>query len=287
MRFNIGNAALLSSVLIAAGCSTVPPPQLPDSVDSAPTRLLDPDAIRDAVPRWEPRSRYGNPDSYEVFGKRYNVMQESRGYRERGIASWYGTKFHGRYTSNREPYDMYAMTAAHTSLPLPTFVKVNNLQNGRSIVVRVNDRGPFHNNRIIDLSYAAATKLGILGKGTGLVEVIAIDTRQSYAVDETKPEQERTVQASLSTPEQPTKPLSASPDMFIQVGAFSNRYNADRLRQQLQHKLEQPVRIHESQSLGQEFFRVQVGPLNDIEQSDEVARKLAQLGVDQTHIVIE
>lgn len=286
MRLNLRSAALLSA-LIATGCSTVPPTQIPDSGDSAPARRLDPDAIRDAVPRWEPRSRYGNPDSYEVFGKRYNVMQESRGYRERGIASWYGTKFHGRYTSNREPYDMYAMTAAHTSLPLPSFVRVNNLQNGRSIVVRVNDRGPFHNNRIIDLSYAAATKLGILGKGTGLVEVIAIDPRQSYAENPAQPAQDQTVHASLSTPDQPTNSPSATPDMFIQVGAFSNRYNADRLRQQLQRKLEQPVRIHESQSLGQEFFRVQVGPLNDIEQSDEVTRKLAQLGVDETHIVIE
>ena len=276
MRFSLHPAAALLCLMLVASCSTTPPILIPDSRDSAPARQLDPDSIADAVPRIEPQSRYGNPDSYEVFGKRYHVMQESSGYRERGIASWYGTKFHGRYTSSREPYDMYAMTAAHTSLPLPTYVRVNNLQNGRSIVVRVNDRGPFHNNRIIDLSYAAATKLGILGTGTGLVEVVAIDPRH-------KPVENRPVLAK----NQSSPPVGATPDMFIQVGAFSSRDNANRLRKQLQHKLERPVRIHESQNQGQEFFRVQVGPLADIEQSDAVTRKLAQLGMDEMHIVIE
>jgi rare lipoprotein A len=272
MRFSLHPAAALLCAMLVASCSTTPP----DSDDSAPARRLDPNNIADAVPRSEPPSRYGNPDSYVVRGKRYHVMPESRGYREKGIASWYGTKFHGRYTSSREPYDMYAMTAAHTSLPLPTYVKVNNLKNGRSIIVRVNDRGPFHNNRIIDLSYAAATKLGILGKGTGLVEVVAIDPRQTYA-EKPAPKSEN----------RKAPPPGATPDMFIQVGAFSNHTNADQLRQRLQHKLEQPVRIHQSQNQGQEFFRVQVGPLADIEQSDAITRKLVQLGMNEMHIVIE
>jgi len=274
MRFSLHPAAALLCAMLVASCSTTTSP--PDSADSAPARRLDPNSIADAVPRSEPPSRYGNMDSYVVRGKRYHVMPESRGYREKGIASWYGTKFHGRYTSSREPYDMYAMTAAHTRLPLPTYVRVNNLKNGRSIIVRVNDRGPFHNNRIIDLSYAAATKLGILGKGTGLVEVVAIDPHQNYA--------EKPV---LKSENRKAPPPGAAADMFIQVGAFSSRDNADRLRQRLQLKLEQPVRVHQSQNQGQEFFRVQVGPLADIEQSDSIAQKLAQLGMNETHIVIE
>jgi rare lipoprotein A len=127
--------------------------------------------VPDAIPRAEPRSIYGNPPSYEVFGKRYYVMASSVGYVERGVASWYGPGFHKELTSVREPYDMYGMTAAHKTLPLPAYVRVTNLQNGRSCVVRVNDRGPFVGNRIIDLSYTAAAKLDMLRDGTAMVEV--------------------------------------------------------------------------------------------------------------------
>ena len=137
--------------------------------------VLIPDLPDDPVPRPEPRSRYGNGPEYEVFGKRYTVMPSSANYEERGVASWYGKKFHGNLTSNRETYDMYQMTAAHKTLPLPTYVRVRNLANDKTVVVRVNDRGPFVHNRIIDLSYAAAIKLDIVRDGTGLVEVTAID----------------------------------------------------------------------------------------------------------------
>ena len=130
-------------------------------------------SIPDAVPKPEPRSDSGN-SPYTVSGKTYYPLADASGYHERGIASWYGRKFNGKRTSSGEPYDMYAMTAAHKTLPLPSYVRVRNLQNGRSIVVRVNDRGPFLSNRLIDLSYAAAAKLGILGTGTGIVEVDAI-----------------------------------------------------------------------------------------------------------------
>jgi rare lipoprotein A len=130
--------------------------------------------VPDAVPRAEPRAIYGNPASYEVFGKRYYVMASSVGYVERGVASWYGPGFHKELTSVREPYDMYGMTAAHKTLPLPAYVRVTNLQNGRSCVVRVNDRGPFVGNRIIDLSYTAAAKLDMLRDGTAIVEVRAL-----------------------------------------------------------------------------------------------------------------
>ncbi len=130
--------------------------------------------IRDAVPRPEVKSPSGNPESYEVDGKRYRVLDTSAGYRERGIASWYGEKFHGRLTSSGVPYDMYRMTAAHKTLPLPTYVRVTNLENGRSVVLRVNDRGPLIEGRIIDVSFVAAQKLGLVGTGTARVEVEAL-----------------------------------------------------------------------------------------------------------------
>jgi rare lipoprotein A len=175
------NAYRLASTALAlaavlSGCASAPrvsapPPTVqvpPRSTPPPPARLLD---VPDAIPRAEPRSIYGNPPSYEVFGKRYYVMASSVGYVERGVASWYGPGFHKELTSVREPYDMYGMTAAHKTLPLPAYVRVTNLQNGRSCVVRVNDRGPFVGNRIIDLSYTAAAKLDMLRDGTAMVEV--------------------------------------------------------------------------------------------------------------------
>lgn len=156
------------------------PPRPPPAESPPPERRLPADPAPGTadlpvlVPRAEPRSPYGNPDSYEVFGKRYRVMDSSDGYVERGVASWYGREFHGRRTSSGESYDMHALSAAHRTLPLPTYVEVTNLENGRKVVVRINDRGPFHGDRIIDLSYAAAVKLGMAGKGTARVEVRAL-----------------------------------------------------------------------------------------------------------------
>ncbi len=141
--------------------------------DSPPTRTMDYDKIPDAVPRREPRSRYGN-NPYKALGKRYRPMKSAKGFRQKGIASWYGKKFHGRRTSSGETYDMFKMTAAHPTLPLPTYVSVTNLDTKKKIIVKVNDRGPFLHGRIIDLSYAAAQKLGIARKGTGRVLINAI-----------------------------------------------------------------------------------------------------------------
>jgi rare lipoprotein A len=148
-------------------------PPLTPSLSSAPP--ISPQSVPDAVPRVEPRSRYGNPPFYEVFGKRYYVLSSSSDYVERGVASWYGPGFHTVRTSTGDSYDMYGMSAAHKTLPLPAYVRVTNLQNGRSVVVRVNDRGPFVGNRIIDLSYTAAAKLDMLRNGTAFVEVRALD----------------------------------------------------------------------------------------------------------------
>jgi rare lipoprotein A len=161
---------------VLAGCSSAP-----ERIE-APVVQRDPSGIPDAVPRVEPRSRSGNMDAYTVRGRRYFTKDDSTGHVERGIASWYGPGFHGRKTSNGEPYDMNAMTAAHKTLPLPTYARVTNLQNGKTAVVRINDRGPFHGPRVIDLSRAAATKLGVIGTGTAEVEVRALDPTSSDPV---------------------------------------------------------------------------------------------------------
>jgi len=274
-------SSLVLSLLILgllAGCtsglSTIP--GLPEAGDSAPGRRLDPNDIADAVPKAEPRSRYGNPGSYVVRGKRYRVMNSGWGYSERGIASWYGTKFHGRRTSSGETYDMYQMTAAHKSLPLPTYVRVSNLSNGRSTTVKVNDRGPFHENRIIDLSYAAATKLGILGKGTGLVQVESIDPGQPA------PKQPP---SAIPPPQRMTE--STSPDLFVQTGAFSSRFNADRERERIVQSLQQSVRIQQASRDGQSVYRVQIGPLVSVEQVDALSGKLYRIGITNPHVVID
>lgn len=155
--------------------------------DYAPANIpVDVMAVPDAVPRYEERTRAGNSVKYEVLGKQYKVLTASKGYQETGMASWYGAKFHGRKTSNGEVYDMYAMTAAHKTLPIPSYVRVTNLKNQRSVVVRINDRGPFHENRIIDLSYTAAVKLGIQKMGTGFVEVTALDVEEPGKVAQKK-----------------------------------------------------------------------------------------------------
>ncbi len=258
--------ATLGLILLLSGCFSFGPGGGYGYGDGAPARRLDPNRIRDAVPRAEPRSRSGNPSHYTVNGRTYHVMSSSQGYSERGLASWYGTKFHGRRTSSGEPYDMYAMTAAHRELPLPTYVQVTNLRNGRTVVVKVNDRGPFHGNRIIDLSYAAATKLGILGNGTGMVEVTALNPNRPAPPP-------RRVQIIADR----------APILYIQVGAFANRYNAEQLSHRLSNSLRIPLRIQQAGNM----FRVQIGPLSGVEQVDDISLRLPALGIQTTHVVIE
>ena len=162
--------SLVSLALLTGGCATRSPTDA-----SVQRRDIDPDSVPDAVAQVEPYSKYGNPPTYEVFGRRYSVLPSSKGFVQTGTASWYGEDFHGKRASNGETYDMFAMTAAHKELPLPTYARVTNLENGHSIVVKINDRGPFVGNRVIDLSWVAAAKLRLVTKGTGLVEVRAID----------------------------------------------------------------------------------------------------------------
>ena len=262
---------LLTLFLALAGCGSIG-----GQKDSAPSRKPDVANIPDAVPKHEPRSKYGNPAHYEVFGKRYYTLSSSRGYVEKGIASWYGTKFHGRKTSSGEKYDMYAMTAAHKSLPLPTYVQVTNLNNGRKVVVKVNDRGPFHGNRLIDLSYAAATKLGIVAKGTGLVEVKALSPG------------EKVVAAPAPAAPVNYEPVSSSPaSMYLQVGAFRSAHSAEQLKQKIQHQIGDAVLIMPLGKPDGSIYRVRVGPLVSVEYADKLAGDLVDLGFNDTHVVIE
>jgi rare lipoprotein A len=244
--------------------------------DSAPRATVDVASIPDAVPKVEAKSRYGNPVSYTVYGKRYHPLNASDGYRERGIASWYGTKFHGRRTSSGEPYDMYAMTAAHKTLPLPTYVRVTNLENRRSVVLRVNDRGPFHDNRIIDLSYTAASKLGILSRGTGSVEVLALDPRL--------PEPAAMAGASPSTS---PSPIKEPVQLYLQTGAFSVRANAEQMKWKMESVSGGPVDIKPVQVGGKTTYRVWVGPIADINKADRLARQISDLGLETPRIVVE
>lgn len=246
-----------------------------------PGGAIDPNRIADAVPRVEPRSKYGNPSSYVVHGRRYHVMDSAAGYTERGIASWYGSKFHGRRTSSGEIYDMYQMTAAHKALPLPTYARVTNLRNGRSIIVKINDRGPFHDNRLIDLSYAAAAKLDILKEGTGLVEVTAIDPRRPNS----PPAQ---LVSNQSGPAQGgAGSVGAVDGVYIQVGAFSSRQNAEQFQAKLNSHAIGAVSIQEGRSGAGLVYRVRIGPLASVAAADRAAQDLERLGVANFHIVID
>lgn len=189
--------SLALTLVVLVGCSSSPSPsgRYSQTHDSIPSRLPNADELREPIPKTLPPSRQGNR-TYTLFGKTYNIMPDARGYVAEGTASWYGEKFHGHLTSNGETYDMYAMSAAHKTLPLPTYVRVTNLANNKSVVVRVNDRGPFHDKRIIDLSYVAAYKLGMLATGTANVRIEALHPEpenQALAVapplDPAQPEQ--------------------------------------------------------------------------------------------------
>jgi peptidoglycan lytic transglycosylase len=252
--------------------------------DTAPAQHIDVSAVKDAVPRVEPYSRYGNPSSYVVLGKRYHTLDSSNNYRERGIASWYGTKFHGHRTSSGESYDMYKMSAAHKSLPLPTYARVTNLDNGKSVVVKVNDRGPFHDNRLIDLSYAAASRLGILGKGTGLVEIEAINPREHQQLP-TKP------RIAASQPKvansSPAGDRQHKPELYLQLGAFLSRSNAEKLQARLRDTVPGKLQITKAVSNQQPVYRLRAGPLASVETADQLTKILATQGVDSPRVVID
>ncbi|MBR9882777.1 MAG: septal ring lytic transglycosylase RlpA family protein [Oceanospirillales bacterium] len=256
---------LVGLSLLATGCSWVGEKEenagrYSMKHDRYPSTPVDVSSVPDAVPRIEPKSRGGNKSPYRVLGQNYYVLGSASGYRERGVASWYGEKFHGHLTSNGETYDMYKMSAAHKSLPLPTFARVTNLANGRQVIVRVNDRGPFHDDRLIDLSYAAAARLDMLGHGTARVEVEAIDPA-SWGSGTVLAAANQGAEAVHKAPTQSADDMDAT-GRFLQVGAYSSNSTAQRVQNQLVAYADgAPVMVHELERDGRQLYRVLIGPL--------------------------
>jgi rare lipoprotein A len=227
------------ALVLLAGCEQLP---LPAPADGAPRHVpADLHTRPEPVARIEAPSRRGNPASYEVFGRTYRVMPSAAGYAETGIASWYGTKFHGRETSSGEPFDMYEFTAAHRTLPIPTYARVTNLDNGRSLVVRINDRGPFHGDRIIDLSYGAAVRLGYADNGTARVQVEAMEQARHY---------------------------------FLQAGAFRQLNSADALKTSLAALTGAPAYV--VQMTEDPPYRVRLGPVNGRAEAERLRRVIME-----------
>jgi rare lipoprotein A len=279
------------------GKKSEPRKQIPSgsNVPQVPTDVL---SIPDAVPKYEPRGTRGNPPFYEVFGKRYYVMASSEGWVERGTASWYGPGFHAASTSLGEPYDMYAMTAAHKTLPIPAYAEVTNLRNGRKVVVRINDRGPFVGDRIIDLSYTAAAKLDFLNQGTAPVEVRVLTPGRgpgSALPPVTASATPGPVSAPPSAPSTrpPSPPVTvvnapaAVPGgeaMFIQAGVFADHENARRRVESLLQAGLELASLDEMQ--GQRtLHRVRVGPFATVEEFDRAMARLRELGINDARLL--
>jgi rare lipoprotein A len=246
-----------------------------DRNDSVPPPI-DVSRIPEPVPKIEPRSLYGNKSPYTVLGRTYRVLPDVRGYDERGIASFYGAKFHGYKTSSLEDYDMYAFSAAHKTLPLPSYARVTNLANGKSVIVRINDRGPFHDNRLIDLSYAAAVKIGVWPSGTAMVEVRAIDP--AHRDDDRATE----LDARAAVPTR-----GAAPTIYLQVGAFADLANADRVVRQLRTARLAPVQVSDMQVGGRSIRRVRLGPLQGVDEADRITAQIEQLGLPRPQVAVD
>ena len=338
-------AAVIASVLLLGslgGCAS----RGESRTTVADSAASDGSNIPDAVPRVEPLSKWGNPESYKVKGKRYFTKKTSSGHVERGLASWYGKKFHGRRTSSGERYNMYEMTAAHKTLPLPSYVRVTNVENGRTAVVKVNDRGPFHGSRVIDLSYSAAKKLGVVQKGTAMVEVRAIDplapnaesapfltaakgkpkqwTRSerpapprsapepapvlgsasplaasgsvgkgaaeigerasgpTVAVGEGKPVATPLTKPAAQAADTVASAADASkPNLYLQVGAFGDPGNAERLRRRLVADLPDVVSVQRTSAGEPALYKVRIGPLDSEGEAKAISARLVRLGVEE------
>jgi rare lipoprotein A len=267
----VGAIAALTGALtiLLAACTTVPR----RVVTAAPVTRVPGGAadIPDAVPRTEARSVHGNPPFYDVNGRRYQVLARADGFFERGVASWYGPDFHGHSTSTGERYDMYAMTAAHRTLPIPCYARITNLANGRSVVVRINDRGPFVANRIVDLSYSAALRLDIVRTGTAFVELRTVGPESDAP--------ERPLPAATSAP-LPTPPVA----LYIQVGAYSDPANAERVIARLQGAGLSHVFSLAGTGQSHPLRRVRIGPIGTVEEFDRLAARLAGLGYPEARL---
>lgn len=288
--------------------------------DNPPANI---DSIPDAIPRVETiSSRASRP--YSALGKRYEPMTAYAPYKQRGIASWYGKRYHGQKTSSGELYDMYSMTGAHTILPLPSYVRVTNTENGRSVIVRINDRGPFHSDRLIDLSYAAAYKLRLLEKGSGPVEVEAIDPRnvaafmkppnitsnsaaapaavetQAYQAADAGPVAGQPLPAAAPAPAPASPPApsaaagaapggaqaASAPGMYVQVGAYRSQANAEKLSARLRaENLVESGPVNSWYNEG--LYRVRIGPYTSRAEADRIAAKIKQALSVNTYVIIQ
>ena len=259
--------------------------------DHAPSGDIKVDHLPDLVPKYEPKSRGGNKSPYEVWGKKYTVMDSAQGYEAQGTASWYGQKFHGHKTSNGETYDMYAFSAAHKSLPLPTYLKVTNLDNQRSVIVRVNDRGPFHGDRLIDLSYAAAARLDYHKKGLARVRVEAITPKPGQRYQPKTAASKSGVKAIKNPPKpaaiEPTPsftnvkaPSNAVSFTHLQLGAFSKQASAKTLENRLLEQYDTTINI-EVLHADDGLFKVLVGPYKNESALLKWQQKLAANGLGE------
>lgn len=289
---NLKLCLLSSSLLLLAACQSASVPPSPSapvanagrysiSQDRAPSQALDVSQIREVIPVPLNRTMAGNRSPYTVNGRSYRVMQTEEGFQQTGLASWYGEKFHGHQTSNGEIFDMYQVSAAHTGLPIPSFLRVTNLENQRSIVVRVNDRGPFHNDRIIDLSYAAAYKLGFSNQGTALVHIEAIVPSQNVILAaNTATNPASTVTGST---------VAAAGERYLQAGAFSDLRAAQRLSDRLRDLTSRPVFIRSIQAADtrQQLHRVRVGPISDPNEIERISDLMQSANLGQPYVVEE
>ena len=269
------NASLLILLIIMVGCSSQSG-RYQHAKDSSPTRAPTPIELKDAIPRIEAKSRGGNRD-YTVRGQHYKVLNHANNFTQTGVASWYGRKFHGHLTSNGEIYDMYAMSAAHKNLPLPTYLRVTNLANNKSVVVRVNDRGPFHDNRIIDLSYSAAYKIGMLKYGTANVKIEAINDPVAFNESKTFQPAKKAEEIEKSTAianSHAVQGNTSQEQYYIQVFATKNHNVAMKKASLLSKKFKQNVIT----PLHGGVYRVKLGPYNESENLSPIINSLKQSG---------
>ena len=290
MNNNVLRISIISPILVAMmACSSAPAPeQTPESPnagrysisqDRAPTRIIDLSSIPEVIPEPLNRTGAGNRSPYTVLGKSYEVMPTEEGYNERGVASWYGEKFHGHKTSNGEVFDMFLASAAHKSLPIPSFLRVTNLDNNRSIVVRVNDRGPFHGDRVIDLSYAAAVKLGYADRGTARVQLESIVA--------TGVSRDRGVRGANSAGNA-TLRVSSADSKYLQVGAFSDLSAAQEITSRVEEITSLRVFIRTvNTSKNRILHRVRVGPISDPGQIQRVSESVVAANLGSPYTVTE
>ena len=282
IRLNVMNPGLVLALLVStllSGCSSVPRVNPNDA------------ATANAVPQFEQQPSRFNPPSYTVLGRTYHVLGSNNGYDAQGVASWYGPNFQSKSTSNGEQYNMYAMTAAHKTLRIPSYVLVTNMENGKQVIVRVNDRGPFVSNRIIDLSYAAAKKIGMIGRGTAMVDV------RSITPDTPIPSSESIVSGAPVVAPTPARVATASAastavnlphavwgqDVFIQVGAFGEMGHVITVQQRLAQAGITTVSVTPFGALN----RVRVGPVASLADYDRLMDQLRTIGFDNAQMVVE